>query len=130
MGGFRDLLVWRKGMALAEAVYRAARALPAEERLALGDQLRRAAVSVPSNIAEGYARHSRAEFRHFLRVASGSCAEVWTQLCLAVRVGLLSQAQVAEALDLADEVGRMLYALALRTEEGRVVREEDVWCDD
>ena len=84
---YRDLLVWQKGMALAKQVYAMTRAFPGDERFGLTAQMRRAVVSVPSNIAEGQARHGRREFVHFLSHAEGSLAELDTQLTLAVELG-------------------------------------------
>ena len=84
---YRDLLIWQKGMALAKQVYAMTRAFPGDERFGLTAQMRRAAVSVPSNIAEGQARRGRKEFVQFLSHAEGSLAELDTQLRLAVELG-------------------------------------------
>ena len=110
--GVRDLEIWRSGMDLVEAVYRLTRELPREERFALGDQLRRAAVSVPSSIAEGWARNAAADFRRFVLIAAGSCAETQTQLLICERVGLMTREQTRPALVLTDRLGRMLHAFA------------------
>lgn len=96
-------------MELAEAVYRAAAALPDTERFGLANQLRRAAVSIPSNIAEGHARQARADYLRLLRIARGSVAEVSTQLELAERIGILSADAQLRAL--VSEEGRILQAL-------------------
>ena len=107
---FKDLIVWQKAMELVKAVYALSKAFPAEERYALTDQLRRAAVSIPSNIAEGSGRASNADYGHFLSIARGSLYEVMTQLQIAVDLGYLSglspelEAQISE-------VGRMLGAM-------------------
>jgi len=82
---YQDLIVWQKAMELAEIVYVLARKLPKEELFALSDQMRRAAISIPSNIAEGHARNSTKEFIQFLSIAKGSTAEIETQLLLCVR---------------------------------------------
>ncbi|HEY0007805.1 MAG TPA: four helix bundle protein, partial [Tepidisphaeraceae bacterium] len=82
---FRDLVVWQKAIALAKAVYVLTRSFPADERFGLTNQVRRASVSVSSNIAEGHARSGR-EFRPFLSIARGSAAEVESQLLLAVEL--------------------------------------------
>lgn len=111
MVGYKNLEAWKIGMDVVAAVYRLTRLLPNEERYALGDQLRRAAVSIPSNIAEGYARNLPAEFRHFLRIASGSRAEVQTQLLIAERVGLLTREQTQETLALVERLGGILHGL-------------------
>ena len=112
MASYRDLKVWQLGMDLVVEIYKLCNILPSEERFALGDQLRRAAVSIPSNIAEGFSRNSPKEFRHFLQIASGSRAEVQTQLLIAERVGLLTREQTKPALLLTEELGRALHALA------------------
>ena len=85
----RKLLAWQEAMSLVEAVYRDTAVLPPDERFGLVAQVRRAAVSVPSNIAEGTARHSRRELRQFVSIACGSISELETQLELAVRLGYL-----------------------------------------
>ena len=87
--GHRDLLAWQEAMALAEMVYRATTAFPRQEAYGLVSQLRRAAVSIPSNIAEGAARNSSRELLQFLGITCGSLAELDTQLALAVRLGYL-----------------------------------------
>ena len=105
---YEDLIVWQKAVAFAEEVYRLQRTLPKEERFGVGDQLRRAAVSVPSNIAEGFGRESSKDFMHFLTVARGSLYETRTQLRIASDLGLLKDISSVEALSL--EVGRLLNA--------------------
>jgi four helix bundle protein len=110
----RDLVVWQKGMELAEATYALARLLPKAEEYRLTSQLLRAATSVPANLAEGNARASRKDYAHFVSIARGSVAEVETLLLLGVRVGLMSQQDSQRALELADELGRMLNVLHRR----------------
>ena len=111
---FQELTVWQKAMDLVEEVYRLVRLLPPEERYALSDQMRRAAVSVPSNIAEGQQRRSSKEFLQFLYVAKGSNAELVTQLLICQRLQYLTAAQIKTAMDLSDEIGRMLTVLTGR----------------
>ena len=108
---YRDLKVWSKGMAFAELVYAIARKMPREERYGMTSQMLRAAASVPANIAEGYQRGTRRDYANFVSVARGSLAETETHLLLATRVGLLSADMLAPALELADELGRMLRTL-------------------
>jgi len=108
---YRDLIVWQKGMDLCEYVYRLAIKLPNEERYELSSQLRRASVSIPSNIAEGHARQSRKEYAHFLSIAQGSIAELETQLLLATRLGMLQSSDVNPVLTLSEEISRMLFVL-------------------
>ena len=108
---YKDLAVWRKSIDWAEAIYQASMGFPSEERYGLTSQIRRAAVSVPSNIAEGAARSGSKEFLQFLSVASGSLAEVETQLILARRLGYLPQAAEQDLQDQSHEIGRMLNGL-------------------
>ena len=108
---YKDLVVWQKAMALVEAVYRVVRLLPADERYVLGDQIRRSAVSIPSNIAEGTSRATDKDTIHFLYIAQGSRAELETQLELSCRVGYTSEQQIQELIELSNEVGRMLTGL-------------------
>jgi four helix bundle protein len=111
MAGFRDLKVWQAAMCLAEEVYRLSGQFPKHEIYGLASQLQRAAVSIPSNIAEGQARNSSKEFHHFLGIARGSLAELETQLMLAQRLGYLAEEKVSPTLDKAEEVGKMLKGL-------------------
>jgi four helix bundle protein len=96
-------------MELAEAVYRVTALFPSDKRFGLTSQLRRAAVSIPSNIAEGFGRHSRPEYLRYLRIARGSLAELGTQIELACRVGLMQPD--AQLGDLVEENARILSAL-------------------
>lgn len=105
----KDLIVWRKAVSLAGKVYAATRRLPQDERFGLISQLRRAAVSIPSNIAEGAARRNRAEFLHFLHVARGSLSELETQLLIATDQDFLDVNE--RTLDDVAEVGRLLNGL-------------------
>jgi four helix bundle protein len=108
---YRDLIVWQKSMDLATAVHRRTRSLPAMERFGLGAQLSRAAVSIPSNIAEGHERDSRADYRRHVSIARSSTAELETQLELAARLGYLGLEETRVLMTLAGEVGRMLTSL-------------------
>jgi four helix bundle protein len=108
---YRDLIAWRKAMDLVTAIYRATRAFPQEETYGLTNQVRRAAVSVPSNIAEGQARFSQKEFHRFLSYARGSLAEVETQLAIAQNLEYLSPQQARPLLDKAAELGKILNGL-------------------
>ena len=111
VSSYRDLGVWQKAMALAKAVYALASRLPREETYGLISQLQRAAVSVPSNIAEGHARESTREYLRYLLIVRGSLAEVETQLFLCERLRLLSADDIASALAISDEIGKMLRGL-------------------
>ena len=109
---YRDLLVWQKAMSLCESVYRVCRRLPPAERDALGNQLRRAAVSVASNIAEGHSRSHTGEYIQFLAIARASLSELETQLTIIVRVEYLTVLDVGPAMDSCGELGRMLHGLS------------------
>lgn len=109
---YKDLVVWQKGIDLIEKIYRMTRAFPKEELYGLTSQLRRAAVSIASNIAEGQGRTSTGEFRHFVGMARGSALEVETQLIIAERLQFLEAAQAAPALKECDDIKRMLHGLA------------------
>lgn len=104
----KDLNVWKKAMDLAAQVYSLTAKFPKEELYGLTSQIRRSAVSIPSNIAEGAARHSRKEFIQFLHIASGSVAELETQLLLAIQIGLLSGDHIISHVE---EVRKLLLGL-------------------
>jgi four helix bundle protein len=108
---YRDLLVWQKGITLAKTVYGITRTFPNEERFGLISQMRQAAASIPSNIAEGQARKTTAEFVYFLSNAEGSVAELDTQLTLSVELRYCSRPDVAAAMELISELRKMLNAL-------------------
>jgi four helix bundle protein len=108
---YRDLIAWRKAIDLVTDVYRVTRSFPREELYGLTNQLRRAAVSVPSNIAEGQAHFSRKEFHHFLSHARGSLVEIETQLTIAQNLEYLSPSQMRVLLDKAAELGKVLNGL-------------------
>ena len=109
--GYKDLLVWQKGMALVKHIYRITQGFPGEEKFGLTSQLRRAAISIPSNIAEGQARHTTREFIQFVSNAEGSVAELDTQFMLGMDLGYCSSLETAEAFQLIIELRRMLNAL-------------------
>ena len=107
----RDLAVWQKSMALVVSVHALTRQMPKDEMFGLTSQMRRAAVSVPSNTAEGAARHTTKEFLAFLYIARGSLAELETQLRLTRAIGYLPDDLVSPALASTDEVGRLLTSV-------------------
>ncbi|MGB5102458.1 MAG: four helix bundle protein [Steroidobacteraceae bacterium] len=107
----KDLILWRKAMELATEAHRLTRLMPRHEMFGLVSQVRRAAVSIPSNIAEGSARRSTREFLAFLHIARGSSAELETQLQVARNVGYLAEQDLEPALVRLDEVGRLLNAV-------------------
>jgi len=108
---YRSLIVWQKAMDLTAVIYNLVKKLPKEELYSLSDQMRRAVVSIPSNIAEGRDRNTDKEFVHFLTIARGSKAELETQLLICVKVGYLNETDILEAMDLSAEVGKMLTSL-------------------
>ena len=109
MDGFRSLVVWQRAIDLVRMVYAVAKNFPAEERYALTDQLRRAVVSIPANIAEGNGRASNKDYAHFLSIARGSLYETLTHLEIAKQLDYLSDYTEIEAL--AAEIGRMLGSM-------------------
>lgn len=108
---FRELLVWQNAMDLVEAVYRISHRFPDEEKFGLVSQLRRAAVSVPSNIAEGQGRGGRVEFIRYLKIALGSLLELETQLLIAERLKYATKEELSPLVAKAEEIGRMLNGL-------------------
>ncbi len=108
---YRDLDVWRDGISLVRDVYSLTKGWPAAEQFGLTSQIRRAAVSVPSNIAEGWGRHKRGEFDQFLRYARGSLFEVETQLIIAAEVGLTAADATADLLQRIDVLSRRITTL-------------------
>ncbi|MSU79315.1 MAG: four helix bundle protein [Gemmataceae bacterium] len=116
-GGYRDLLVWQKGIVFAKEVYRLTRSFPADEKYGLVSQMRRAAVSVPSNIAEGQARRSTKEFIQFISIAEGSVAELDTQLVLAYEFGFCDRETATPIAGILEESRKILNALRRKLEE-------------
>ena len=108
---YRELIVWQDGIKLAKAVYKLTEKFPRQETYALADQIRRAVVSVPSNIAEGQARKAPGDFRRFLHISLGSLAEVDTQLILAQEFGYLSKEDVDSMDEQIQSLRKKLYAL-------------------
>jgi four helix bundle protein len=108
---YRDLFAWQKAMDLVVAVYDATASFPREEVFGLTSPIRRAVVSVPSNMAEGQGRKSRKEFLHHLSIAYGSLCELETQLLLAERLGYLPPSRAHQLLELSAEVGRLANGL-------------------
>ena len=111
---YRDLVVWQRAMELALCVYRATASFPKAELFGLTSQMRRAGVAVPSNIAEGYGRNSKGEYKQFLGIARGSNLELQTQLTLASQLGFLSTADFGESEGRSNEVSKMLNSLLIK----------------
>nr|BDD46836.1 four helix bundle protein [bacterium] len=108
---YRDLKVWQFGMQVAGSVHTITKSFPKEELYGLVSQLRKAAVSIPSNIAEGHARKGTGEYIYHLSVAQGSVAEVETQLLLAVQFEYIKKQEILPLLEKLSELGKMLNAL-------------------
>src|SRR5205814_4002495 len=114
---YKDLVVWQKGIALAKLVCQLTKNFPSEEKFGRVAQMRRAAVSIPSNIAEGQARHTTGEFIQFISHAEGSVAELDTQLILAVELGFSAREPAAPAAELMEPLRRMLNGLRRKLEK-------------
>jgi four helix bundle protein len=108
---YQDLIGWKKSMSLVTEVYRCTQSFPRSEMYGLTSQIRRAAVSIPSNIAEGQGRHSRGEFKQFLGHAKGSVFELESQIIIACNLGYLDDACAQALLERITEVGRILNGL-------------------
>ena len=119
---FEELIAWQKAMDLAVDAYRMTRKRPLSRDFALTDQMHRAAISVPSNIAEGFDRGTRAEFHRFLSIAKGSCAELKTQIYLADRLEYLDANTTEAMLQQADEVSRIVGGLRTKVAAQRAKR--------
>jgi four helix bundle protein len=116
---FRDLLVWQRSMDLATVVYRLTQPFPQQEMYGIVSQMRRCAVSISSNIAEGHGRLAIGEYRQFLGIARASNFELQTQLELARRLGFGESAQIDQAEALSHEVGKMIYSILEKTRGAR-----------
>ncbi|MFB3923950.1 MAG: four helix bundle protein [Terriglobia bacterium] len=116
---YRDLRVWQQSMSLAEASYHLTQHFPKEELYGMVSQIRRAAVSIPANIAEGNGRENRGEYIQFLRIAQGSLKELETHLLLAERVGLTSPTTLEVVISQCGDVGRMLRGLIRSLQRGK-----------
>jgi len=117
---YQDLHVWQKAMDLVVECYRLTQRLPPNEQYSLTTQTRRAAVSVPANIAEGFGRWHSKEFVRFLLTANGSLKEVETHLLICERLKLLQKSDLQSAMDLSMEIGRMLAVLRQKLSQSRV----------
>jgi len=111
MKTYRDLIVWQKAMALVTEIYKVTKSFPRREDYGLTSQIRRCAVSIPSNIAEGYGRHSRNEYVRFLQIALGSLYELQTQLEIAANLGYLKEDDFNRLYEMTREIERMLSSL-------------------
>ena len=108
---YKDFQVWQRAMDLTVEIYKLVKLLPKEETYALSDQMRRAVVSIPSNIAEGQGRNSTKEFINFLTISRGSQNELETQLQICIRLNYITEKDAENALNLCEEIGKMLNSL-------------------
>jgi four helix bundle protein len=111
---FRDLKIWQKGIELVKEAYELSKAFPKEEQYGLSAQMRRAAVSVPSNIAEGFRRRHAKEYKQFLNIALGSCAELETQLVIAKELNYIGDISLQRILEIVDHLSAMIVSLSKR----------------
>ena len=108
---YRDLIVWQKSMDLVKEIYSITKALPKEEQYGLTSQIRRSSISIPSNIAEGYGRHSTNDYLRFLQITSGSLYELQTQLEISLNLNFLSKKTFEKIYEQSREIERMLCSL-------------------
>ncbi len=119
MHKIEDLKIWHKAIALAKSVYLIADGLPSEERFGLISQIKRCAVSIPSNIAEGAGRNSQKEFTHFLSIANGSAYELQTQLILIIELQLIPEEKIKPVLEKVSEIQKMSYGFQKSIKESQ-----------
>lgn len=119
MHDFQKLIIWQKSMEITEDIYRLSAELPKEEKYGLTSQIKRSAVSVPSNIAEGAGRNTNGEFKNFLGIASGFSRELYTQLILFNRLKLVEKSKVTPVLNKVKEVQKMNFALKKSLEKNK-----------
>jgi four helix bundle protein len=111
VGSYKDLIVWQKAMTLTKELYSISSSFPESEKFGLTQQLKRCAISIPSNIAEGWGRNSNGYFVQFLNVSKGSLCEAETQLHLAIELNFIEEDVCANAFDLSIEISKMIKAL-------------------
>lgn len=108
---FKDLIIWQDSVALVEEIYKLTKVFPSEERFFLVSQLQRSAISIPSNIAEGFMRSHNKEYKQFLFIALGSCAELETQVTIAKRIGYVNEDASISIFSKIDKINRMTMSL-------------------
>ena len=109
---FQDLEIWKRGIALVENIYLLTNSFPKEEIYGLTSQIRRCSVSIPSNIAEGFSRGHRSEYKQFLYISIGSCSELITQLTISARIGYISDDAANRLIDQTEQISKMTMSLA------------------
>ncbi|MBI3737634.1 MAG: four helix bundle protein [Chloroflexi bacterium] len=120
--GFKDLIVWQRSLSLAVEIYRLTKEFPRDETYGLTSQIRRASVSIPSNLVEGHARNTKSQFANFIDIALGSAAELETQLTISLQIGYIKQADYDKLVNELTEITRMLYGLLNRVQPNRHAR--------
>ena len=108
---FRDLTIWQKSLELVIEIYRVTKGFPKEETYGLVSQMRRAAISIPSNVAEGFRRFHNKEYKQFLYISAGSCGELETQITIARKLDYIDEKQESVLLEKLDHIGRMISSL-------------------
>jgi len=114
---FQDLKIWQRSIKLVEQVYKITKAFPNDERFGLIPQIRRSAISIPSNIAEGFGRWGNKEYRHFLYISIGSCAELATQLVISFNLGYINENEKNALVDETDQISKMTTGLIKKIDE-------------
>ncbi|MCK4810139.1 MAG: four helix bundle protein [Candidatus Omnitrophica bacterium] len=112
MRRFRDLRVWKKGIELVKEIYKTTKSFPKEEQYGLSSQMRRCAISIPSNIAEGFRRKHNKEYKQFLNISLGSCAELETQVIITKELSYIKEDKENELTEIIDHICRMITNLA------------------
>ena len=108
---YKDLNIWKRSIGVVENIYKITKNFPKEEMYGLTSQLRRSAISIPSNIAEGFARFSNKEYKQFLFISLGSCAELFTQIIVALQLDYLESKKADQLLNEIDEISKMTMSL-------------------
>jgi four helix bundle protein len=114
---YQDLKIWQRSINLVGQVYKITKAFPNDERFGLIPQIRRSAISIPSNIAEGFGRWGNKEYRHFLYISLGSCAELTTQLVISFNLGYISENERNELVNETDQISKMTTGLIKKIDE-------------
>lgn len=117
ISNYRELTVWQKGMTLCKLIYACTESFPKAQQFVLASQMQRAAISIPSNIAEGYNRQYSKEYKQFLSIAYGSAAELETQILLASQLGFINEPQATELLSILTEIAKMLHVMIQKMKE-------------
>lgn len=113
----KDLLVWQKGMELVKLIYSITQSFPNDEKFGLTSQIRRSAISIPSNIAEGYGRDFTKNYSHFLKISRGSLTELETQMIIAFEIGYIDKSEFDQVVSLIEEENKMLNSLIKKMTE-------------